>query len=187
MKIQSLLALALVALAPLSAVADDSLVKFEGGVGAIPVSAGQGTAVTATVVNRNLVRGVQPAGQLWTIADFVAEVTVDGHITADGRGLVFAGGNAIGTALTLTSTGATADRKVFATLICENVPPFTERNTNLVGVPLAANGDFKIDDVLSPRPTSPSSCATPALLIRNAVGQNWFAAGIQEFDDNRRR
>jgi hypothetical protein len=174
----SLLLLATVALAPLSAVADDLLVKFDGGIGAIPVSAGVGTDTTATTVTRNIVRGVQAPAQLWTIADFEAEVTIDGHIRADGRGLVFAGGNTIGTAL----VGGTAGLNVFATLICENVAPFVERNTNLKGVPLAANGDFKIDDVLSPPP--PTSCATPVLLIRNTGNLNWFAAGIQKFDDN---
>jgi hypothetical protein len=180
MKIRSLLLFAIVALAPLSAVADDSLVKFDGGIGAIPVSAGQGTAATATTVIRNIVRGVQAPAQLWTIADFKAEVTVDGHIRADGKGLVFAGGNTIGTAL----VGGTASLKVFATLICENVAPFVERNTKLAGVPLAANGDFRIDDVLSPPPLPPSSCATPVLLIRNTGNLSWFAAGIQKFDEN---
>jgi len=115
-----LLLLATVALAPLSAGADQLLVKFDGGIGAIPVSAGVGTAATAATVIRNIVRGVQPPAQLWTIADFQAEVTVDGHIRADGRGLVFAGGNTIGTAL----VGGAASLKVFATLICENVAPF---------------------------------------------------------------
>ena len=38
MKIPSLLLLATVALAPLSAVANELLVKFDGGIGAIPVS-----------------------------------------------------------------------------------------------------------------------------------------------------
>jgi hypothetical protein len=42
-------------------------------------------------------------------------------------------------------------------------------------VPLEANGDFRIDDVLTPRP--PAVCASPVLLIRNAGGA-WFAAGI---------
>ena len=180
MKILLLLPLALVALAPLSAVADEPLVKFDGGIGAIPVSAGVGTDPTATTVIRNIVRGVQAPAQLWTIADFKAEVTVDGHIRADGQGLVFAGGNTIGTAL----VGGTASLKVFATLICENVAPFVERNTNPAGVPLAANGDFKIDDVLSSPPPPRSSCATPVLLIRNAANQTWFAAGIQKFDES---
>ena len=129
-------------LAPLSAVANELLVKFDGGIGAIPVSQGEGTAATATVVDRNNVRGVQAPGQPWAIADFKAEVMVDGRIRADGRGLVFAGGNTIGTALVVTPTGGTAGLKVFATLICENVPTFVQRNTNLAGVPLAANGDF---------------------------------------------
>lgn len=47
MKIPSLLLLATVALAPLSAVANELLVKFDGGIGAIPVSQGEGTAPTA--------------------------------------------------------------------------------------------------------------------------------------------
>ena len=59
---------------PLSATADDSLVKFRGGIGVIPVSAGVAvaptlpTAQTVESVNRNIVRGVQPPGQLWRIA-----------------------------------------------------------------------------------------------------------------------
>jgi hypothetical protein len=173
MKIPSLLLLALVALAPLSAGADQLLVKFDGGIGAIPVSAGVGTAATAATVIRNIVRGVQPPAQIWTIADFKAEVMVDGRIKADGQGLVFAGGDTIGTAI---APGGAA-LKVFATLICENAAPFTERNTG--PVPLA-------DDVLSPRPPARSACATPVLLIRNQGNLNWFAAGIQKFDDNHR-
>ena len=42
-------------------------------------------------------------------------------------------------------------------------------------VPLEPDGDFRIDDVLSPAPPSP--CDTPVLLIVNANGA-WFAAGI---------
>ena len=171
MKIPSLLLLATVALAPLSAVADELLVKFDGGIGVDPVS---------TATTPNIVRGVQPPAQIWTIADFKAEVMVDGRIKADGQGLVFAGGDTIGTAI---APGGAA-LKVFATLICENAAPFTERNTG--PVPLAENGDFKIDDVLSPRPPARSACATPVLLIRNQGNQNWFAAGIQKFDDDHR-
>ena len=178
MKIPSLLLPALVALAPLSAGADQLLVEFDGGIGAIPVSAGVGTDTTATTVTRNIVRGVQAPAQLWTIADLKAEVMVDGHIKVDGQGLVFAGGDTIGTAI---APGGAA-LKVFATLICENAAPFTDRNTNLNGVPLAENGEFKIDDVLSPPPPAPSQCGTPVLLIRNTANLNWFAAGIQKFD-----
>jgi hypothetical protein len=181
MKIPSLLLPALVALAPLSAVAAEPLAKFDGGIGAIgasaAIAAGDGTGPNAATVTRNIVRGVQPPAQVWTIADFKAEVDVDGHIRADGQGLVFAGGDTIGTAI---APGGAA-LKVFATLICENTGTFVDRNTNLKGVSLAANGDFKIDDVLSPPPPAPSSCATPVLLIRNTANLNWFAAGIQKF------
>jgi len=47
-------------------------------------------------------------------------------------------------------------------------------------VPLEANGDFKIDDMLSPTPPSP--CTNPVLLIVSA-GNRWFAAGIPVRDD----
>jgi len=184
MKMSSLLLPACVVLTPLSAVADDTLVTFDGAIGAIGVSAGAGTGPTATMVTRNIVRGVQPPNTPWAIADFQAEVKVDGHITVNGKGLVFAGGDTIGTAIGTSASGGAAVINVFATLICENTTPFTERNTNKKGVPLAANGDFQINDVLSPTPPAPSACATPVLLIRNAGNLNFFAAGIQKFDNN---
>jgi hypothetical protein len=80
-------------LAPLAASADDSLVKFKGGIGVIPVSMAPGPAPTAATVNRNIVRGVQPPGQPWVIDDLRAEVSTSGGITVDGRGLLIAGGN----------------------------------------------------------------------------------------------
>src|SRR5262245_38597736 len=152
-----LLLVPMLALLPLAALADDFLVEFDGGIGVIPVSSGVGTAATAEVVNRNIVGGVQPPGQIWVIADLRAELSADGRIQVEGKGLLLGGGNAIGT---------TANLSVFATLICEAAAPFTERSTTLAGVPLAPNGDFRIDDVLSPAP--PAVCASPALLIRNA-------------------
>ena len=152
--------------------AEETLAKFEGGIGVIPVSSGQGTDATATTVNRNMVRGVQPAGQIWVIDDLEAQVTPDGRIQVKGEGLVLGGGNNVGRA-----TG----QRVFATLICEAAAPFTEHNSDLAGVPLAPNGDFRIDDVLSPAPTT---CDSPMLLIRNAANLNWFAAGILTSDDN---
>ena len=54
----------LVALCALSAVADDTLVAFRGGIGVLPVAAGVGQEATAEDVTRNIVRGVQPAGQI---------------------------------------------------------------------------------------------------------------------------
>jgi len=156
--------------APLAA-ADDSLVKFKGGIGVIPVSSGVAipptlaTAATVESVNRNIVRTVQPPGQIWVIADLTADVKTDGSIKVRGRGLLLGGGNSIGT---------NAGQSVFATLICEAAAPFTLRNTAPAGVPLDANGDFRIDDVLTP---APADCASPVLLIRN-LGGAWFAAGI---------
>ena len=121
---------------------------------------------------RNIVRGVNPAGQIWVISDFRADVKVDGRIRVDGRGLLLGGGNTIGT---------NGNASVFATLICEAVAPFTEHSTNGAGVPLAPNGDFRIDDVLVPAP--PANCDSPVLLIRNSQpNPAWFAAGIPKED-----
>jgi hypothetical protein len=117
-------------------------------------------------VNRNIVRGVQPAGQIWVIEDLKAHVRVGGRISVDGQGLLLGGGNNI---------GRSNNANVFATLICGAAAPFVEHSTDLAGVTLDASGDFKIDDVLTPPPLE---CASPALLIRNAANQSWFAAGI---------
>jgi hypothetical protein len=153
------------------------LVRFQGGIGVQPVSAASAQGLPVP----NVVRGVNPPGQPWVIAGFNATVRADGRITAHGRGLVFAGGNTVGTALVINSMGvAKASLRVAATLICENKAPFVQRNTGPVA--LAANGDFTINDVLNPAPPA-TDCATPVLLIRNVVnGQpgGWFAAGIQQ-------
>jgi hypothetical protein len=159
---------------PLPAAAEDSIASFRGGIGVIPVSSGVGTLPTAVVVNRNIVRGVQPAGQIWVIADLSADVEDDGDIRVRGKGLILGGGNNIGRA-----TG----QSVIATLICETAPSsFTEHSTTAAGVPLEPNGDFRIDDMLSPAPTD---CPNPVLLIRSAALPNraWFAAGILNFGD----
>jgi len=153
-------------LVPLCAAADDTLVKFKGGIGVLPISAAQGTAPTSTPVNRNIVRGVQPPGQPWVIEDLRAEVDRSGRITVEGRGLLLAGGNGVGT---------TGGLSVFATLVCESAAPFVERSTSLAGVKLEPDGDFRIDDVLTP---PPAECASPVLLIRNTANLGWFAAGI---------
>jgi hypothetical protein len=162
----------LVALFALSAVADDTLVEFRGGIGVLPVASGVGQEATAEVVTRNMVRGVQPAGQIWVISALRADVKVDGRIHVDGRGLLLGGGNSI---------GLNGNASVFATLICEAAAPFTERSTHGAGVALEPNGDFRIDDVLVPAP--PADCDSPVLLIRNAEPNPvWFAAGIPKQD-----
>lgn len=151
--------------------ADNTLAIFKGGIGGIPVSSGQGTDATATTVNRNIVRGGQPAGQIWVISKLEAKVKTNGKIKVNGEGLVLGGGNNVGRA-----TG----QSVFATLICKAEAPFTEHNSELVGVPLDPNGNFSIDDVLLPAPTT---CDSPMLLIRNAANSGWFAAGILKSDE----
>jgi hypothetical protein len=161
-----LLALPLLALLPLAAHADDSIVKFDGGIGVIPVSNVTVASGIVTVIP-NAVRGVDPAGQIWVISDLRADVRADGIIRVDGRGLLLGGGNNI---------GGNAGANVFATLICAVPMGFTQHSTNLTGVPLGLDGDFRIDDLLSPAP--PADCASPVLLIRNAANQGWFAAGI---------
>jgi hypothetical protein len=144
------------ALAPLSAMAAEPLVRFEGGIGEIPVS---------SVAAANVVQGVPPGGQPWVISSLSADVSTDGGIKVDGRGLLLAGGNGIGT---------NGGQSVRARLICAGVPSDSDV------VPLEANGDFRIKGSLVPTP--PAICNTPVLLILNgsltAAGTRWFAAGI---------
>lgn len=155
---------------------DDTLAKFKGGIGVIPVSSGVVVApaqpLTSEAVNRNFVRNVPPAGQIWVIDKLEAEVKIGGQIRVKGKGLILGGGN---------NAGRASGQSVFATLICEAAAPFNELSTNsAVGVPLAPNGDFEINDVLSPRP---SACPSPMLIIRNVAGAAWFAVGIVNFGD----
>jgi hypothetical protein len=158
---------------PLASLADDSLAKFKGGIGVITVSSGQGTAATATVVNRNLVRGVQPPGQIWVIADLKADVKTDSSIKVRGKGLLLGGGNGI---------GGNANQSVRATLICDAAGAVLF-DTGLVA--LEPNGDFRIDDVLrsATGELPPNPCASPVLLIRNPAG-SWFAAGIPDLQND---
>jgi hypothetical protein len=172
MKKVVILALFLVGVMPTVALTADTIARFQGGIGVLPVSSVAGDPNTAggnvfSNVNRNTVRGVPPAGQPWVIADLDATVKADGSIKVDGRGLLLAGGNNI---------GFNAGASVFATLICGTAAPFTLHSSNLAGVALAADGDFRINDFLSPLP--PTTCASAVLLIRNANGGAWFAAGI---------
>jgi hypothetical protein len=137
--------------------------RFRGGIGVIPV-----TGVAASgLVTLNVIRGVNPAGP-WRIANLDADVSSEGHIRVKGRGLLLAAGNGIG-----TNAGAS----VFATLFCGPASTATAHSSNRVA--LDADGDFRIDNVLSPAP--PTACETPVLLIRNGAGSGvWFAAGIPE-------
>ena len=163
-KLGALALLAGISMAP--AMAASNLLVFDHGIGVIPVSSGPGPGGSAETVNRNIVRGVQPPGNIWVIRELKASVKDDARIRVDGRGLLLGGGNSI---------GGTANQSVMATLICDASAPFTQYSSSPIGVPLDANGDFRIEDTLSPAP--PADCASPVLLIRN-LGGAWFAAGI---------
>jgi hypothetical protein len=142
---------------------DYTVLKFRGGIGVIPVT---GVAANGTA-NLNVVRGVNPAGP-WRIADLQADVKSDSSVRIKGRGLLLAAGNGIG-----TNAGAS----VFATLFCGPANSATAHNSPRVA--LDPDGDFRIDDVLSP--ALPATCDTPVLLVRNGAGSGvWFAAGIPE-------
>jgi len=147
--------------------ASDSLLAFNGGIGVDPVS---GLSAGAPVAN--VVRKVGPGGVPWRIAQLTASVDVRGRISVRGHGLLLAGGDGIGT------NGA---QSVHAILFCGPAATATSHATPAAGVPLAANGDFRIDDVLSPAPPNP--CTTPVLLIANPAPR-WFAAGILANDED---
>jgi hypothetical protein len=150
---------------------DDTL-SFKGGIGVINV-VGQNPDLTLKL---NVVRGVNPAGP-WRIADLKASIDSNGHIHVVGRGLLLANGNNIA-----TNAGAS----VHATLFCGSATTATAFDEP--GVPLQANGDFRIDDYLSSVPPNP--CESPVLLIRSGTtpGQGvWFAAGIQQIDGDHDR
>ena len=132
-----------------------NLVAFSGGIGDIT------TGSTNTAV-----MGVPAAGQIWVIRDLTAEVRVGGTIQVNGQGLLLGAGNAI---------GSNAKASVFATLFCASDGDI-QHSTSPAGVPLEVNGDFRIQDSLSPAP--PNTCTSPVLLIRTTGGGSWFAAGI---------
>ena len=166
-----LAAFAVAAIVPLAQAGhrENLLVRFGQAIGVDPISnvVVTGTTVTASP---NVVRGISPAGQIWRMDDLDANVFTDGRIRVRGRGLLLGGGNGIGT---------NGGQSVFASLFCGPAASASASNTTETGVALDTDGDFVIDDVLSPVP--PSSCDTPVLLIRTAAGAHpWFAAGIEK-------
>ncbi len=153
-KITSASLLSLALLAPLAASAADPNLRFDGGIGVVPVAIIGGLPAPNTVFN------TPPGGRPWVIERLTA--TVRGNrISVDGRGLLLAGGDNIGT---------NGNQSVRARLFCGGLPHDTVQL-----VPLEPDGDFSIDSALTPPPPNP--CANPVLLIISAGG-NWFAAGI---------
>lgn len=139
---------------PVFAAASDDL-RFDGGIGSQPF-ANQGGAVVP-----NDVLGVPPGGRPWLIERLKADVKEDGRISVDGRGLILGGG---------ANVGRPGNQQVRARLFCGGA---VHDETDLV--PLEANGDFRIDDIIAPLPAG--GCLNAVLLIVNANG-SWFAAGI---------
>ncbi len=159
---------AIVALSAFGGGKKNNSLNFSGAIGVDPVSNVVVNGATTTV-SANVVRGISPAGQIWRISDLDARVTSDGRIRVRGRGLLLGGGNGIGT---------NGGQSVFATLFCGPAASATASSTEQTGVALDSDGDFTIDDLLSPLPAS--TCDTPVLLIRTAAGAHpWFAAGIE--------
>jgi hypothetical protein len=136
---------------PFAASAQAPLVRFDSGIGVIPLRAG---------ALPNTVRGVNPGGIPWVISRLTVDIKTDGRISVDGRGLLLAGGDGIGT---------NGNQSVRARLFCGAVM------SDSALVPLEPNGDFLIDGSLAPVPPFP--CTNPVLLIVN-TGNAWFAAGI---------
>ena len=144
---------------PVSADDRDTLARFKGGIGSVPVRGNVAPFLA------NDVFGVLPGGRPWVIKDLDARVKTNGDIKVKGKGLILGGGNNVGT----SGTG----QQVQARLFCGGIA----HNSALV--PLALDGDFDIDDFLVPLPPNP--CLNPVLLIVSAGG-SWFAAGIPNLD-----
>src|SRR5262245_18731408 len=85
----------------------DRLRKFKGGIGVHSISNitfAVGPPLVVTAVNQNIVRGVNPAGQIWVIDKLDARVKTNGDIKVKGNGLILAGVN---------SAGRTTEQMVF--------------------------------------------------------------------------
>lgn len=160
-------AMLLVMSLPIAAAADNSLVKFNGAIATDPV---RGVDANNAPVS-NVVCGVNPGATPWQIDSLRAKVNQDGRIVVDGHGLLVAATNGIGTNLAQT---------IQAQLFCNtsNAGCGTASTSSPVGVALEDDGDFHIDDTLSPLP--PMACANPVLLITQIPGKGgrWFAAGV---------
>lgn len=169
-------AMAAVALTAAGARANDTLLKFNGGIGVIPGSAVVQQAGTPLgsegPVKPNIVRGFFPSPQPWRITSLKATVKTDGHISLSGTGLLLAGGDKIGT---------TAGVSVRATVVCGTSPLDTTDHETTSIVQLSLEGDFAFDELLdSPDLTT---CKNPTLVIFNPFTAQWLAAGILTADN----
>ena len=148
-----------------------ALIRFDGAIGADPLTGSNGTDVL------NVVRGINPGGRAWVIRKFSATISKDGFVSARGAGLLLASGDVIGTRAGIA--------QVAATLACGPAGP-TATLFNSAPAAFDTAGDFHISSALTQDGVNhavlPPTCDNPALLIR-AVGANgapgaWLAAGI---------
>lgn len=169
---------------PFSVAAEDSLVRFEGGIGVIP-AAPQNTNPQNWEDNQcasmNCVfNTIPPVRYPRVIKELSVDVKRDGRISVVGRGLLSAGGGNIGTPRQFGELVS-----LFASLFCsDNMSSRYEYQSDSVSVDL--NGDFRIESLLkavSPAPlVPPAPCENAVLLLREANSNlpipRWFAAGI---------
>ena len=146
-----------------NAAAADVIIQFDGGIGADPVGGINGT--TGLPV-RNDVLGVPPGGRPWVIRKLKATYYTDGTASVRGQGLLFSGGDVIGTRGTVA--------QVKATLFCGGI----QYDTPPMALDTLGNFSFKGQLAMFP----PTPCSQPVLLIRS-LGGNWFAAGIPGSED----
>jgi len=134
--------------------------------------AGEQTVKWETIIGiimpGNTVDGITGAGQPWSTLGGKARVDLaSGRAEFEVRGLVLAGGNAIGTPGAITM--------VEGTLACNTTPPVAI-NTPLV--PLSARGDAEFEGTIGPIPTT-CTPANVAFLIRiqSTPTDRWIANG----------
>lgn len=159
----------------------DTLFKFDGGIGSQPFRNQGGVPVS------NIVAGVTPGGTPWPIAAFKADIRKDGSIRASAKGILLGGGDTIGT--------RGAPRQMAVSLFCRNAPVAPALTGALQTVPynsdfvdLDTDGNFRMNSALmnasGEMPTAACGDTAenrPVLLIRTVTGGapgSWFAAGI---------
>lgn len=155
-----------------------ALVRFGGAIGVDPLTAAGGADAP------NVVRGISPGGRAWVLRRFEARVGTDASLQAEGRGLLFTSGDAIGT------RGALA--QVRLTLAC-GAADATARQFHSAATALDANGNFRISGPLSEDGTNtavmPATCDNPVLLVRavnatTGAAGGWLAAGVPNGSDD---
>ena len=150
------------AVASASAFADDFTVQWKNVLGLLQVNNVVGSGTGA----------VTGGGQPWSTLGGNAAVDLqNGRVNFEVRGLVFAGGNTIGTPAPIT--------QVKGTLVCDTDGSAGGGNSVLVDtplVPLDEEGDARFNGTLGPLP---AVCATEtdiAFLVRIGAGR-WIANG----------